>query len=316
MLIFALKGSAAFGEKVAAYLQVPLARLEETDFDDGEHKVCVLEDVSGRDAFVIHSLYAEPGQSCNDKICRLLFFIGTLRDAGASSVTALMPYFAYARQDRSTEPGAPVTLHYMARLLEAAGAARVVSLDIHNLPAYLNAFRIPAVNLEAQSLFAGYFAQQPGSEELVVVSPDSGGIKRAQRLRDSLSALLRTEVGTAFIDKKRSAGRVSGELQGGDVQGRLVIILDDIISTGATITRALAALTARGANKILVAATHGIFAGKAPELLAHPRLEKLVITDSIPPFRLAGVPGRDKLVELSVAPLFAETIRGMYESGL
>lgn len=315
MLVFALNASAAFGKKVASHLQVALARHQESDFEDGEHKTRSLEEVCGHDVFIIHTLYAEPGQSSNDKICRLLFFAGALRDAGAGRITAIIPYFAYARQDRTSEPCDPVTMKYMARMLEGAGVDRVVSMDIHNLAAYQNAFRIPVENLAAQEVFAAWFGGRTGGAAVTVVAPDAGGIKRAQAFRDSLAALLQQSVGIAYMEKQRSAGKVSGGLLAGDVRGCSAIIVDDIISTGATVNRALAALEAQGAGSIFVAATHGIFAGSAADLLECQSLERMLITDTIPSFRLQAAPGRTKLVELSVAALFADAISRIHADG-
>lgn len=315
MLIFALNTSRAWGEKVAAYLQTSLGQHEERDFEDGEHKIRPLENVRGREVFVIHSLYSEPGESVNDKICRLLFFIGALRDASAKRIIAVIPYFAYARKDRKTKTRDPVTMKYMAQMLETAGVDQLVTLDIHNLSAFQNAFRIPTEHLEARVVFAPYLAKLVGDDKVVVVSPDAGGVKRAELFRETLSACLENDITKAFLEKKRSEGKVSGEMLVGDVEGRTAIIIDDIISSGTTISRAVHALYKQGAKRVIAATSHGIFVGTAQETLADPGLEKVLITDSMPPFRLPASIVQEKLVVLSVTALFGEAIRRIHESG-
>ncbi|MBI3915653.1 MAG: ribose-phosphate pyrophosphokinase, partial [Betaproteobacteria bacterium] len=244
--IFALTATHGLGARVAARLNLPLARHEERPFEDGEHKARSLENVRGRDAFVIESLYGEPGTSANDKLCRLLFFIGALKDASAARVTAIVPYLCYARKDRRSKARDPVTTRYVARLFEAVETDRVVTLDVHNLAAFENAFRCRIDHLEAQGLFVDYFAPKVGSEEVVVVSPDVGGVKRAEQFRQLLSRRLGREPGSAFLEKYRSSGVVSGEAVVGNVEGRVAIIIDDLISTGGTILRAARACRAKG----------------------------------------------------------------------
>jgi len=223
--LFALGASRDFGERIARHLDLPLFPLEEREFEDGEHKTRALGNVRGRDAFVVHSLYGEPGQSANDKLCRLLFFIGALRDASAERVTAIVPYLAYARKDRKTKSRDPVTTRYIAQLFEAVGADRVVTLDVHNLVAYQNAFRCPTDHLEARKAFVDYFAPQLQNADIAVVSPDVGGVKRAEQFREALGARLNRLVAAAFMEKRRSGGIVSGETIVGDVAGRAVVII-------------------------------------------------------------------------------------------
>src|SRR5918994_7708508 len=162
--LFALDGSRDFGERIAGHLGIALDDHEERAFEDGEHKARPLVGVRGRDVFVVHSLYGDPDQSPNDKLCKLLFFIGALRDASAARVTAVIPYLAYARKDRKTQTRDPVTTRYVAMLLEAVGVDRILAIDVHNLAAFQNAFRCPADHLEARPLFARHFAQMLGDE--------------------------------------------------------------------------------------------------------------------------------------------------------
>jgi ribose-phosphate pyrophosphokinase len=313
--LFALNASREFGERVAGALGVALVPHEEREFEDGEHKARPLESVRGRDVFVVVSLYGDEHQSVNDKLVRLLFFVGALRDASAGRITAVIPYLCYARKDRRSKSRDPVSTRYVAALLETVGAERVVTLDVHNLAAYENAFRIRADHLEARRLFVEEFVPRIGREPVVVVSPDVGGVKRAEAFRQSLSRRLGREASGAFLEKYRSAGVVSGEAVVGDVEGRIAIILDDLISTGGTIARAVAACRSRGARAVYAAATHGIFVGDAARMMAEPGLERLVITDSIPPFRLDPALVRGKVTVLDTAPLFAEAIRRIHTGG-
>lgn len=312
--LFALNASRDFGQRVADALGTPLARHEEREFEDGEHKARPLENVRGRDVYVVQSLHGEPRQSANDKLVRLLFFLGALKDASAGRVTAVVPYLCYARKDRRTKPRDPVSSRYVAALFEAVGADRVITLDVHNLAAYENAFRIRAEHLEARKLFADYFRPLAAGDEVAVVSPDVGGVKRAEAFRETLERGLGRAAGRAFMEKSRSEGVVSGEALVGDVSGRTAIIIDDLISSGTTLGRAIAACRARGARRILAAASHGLFNEKAGDLLTNPDLEQLVVTDTVPPFRLDAA-ARSKLRIVSVAPLFAEAIRRIHSGG-
>jgi ribose-phosphate pyrophosphokinase len=194
---FSLHGSRDLAERVAARLEVPLARHEERVFEDGEHKTRSLEPVRGHDVFVLHSLYGEPEQSGNDRLCRLLFFCGALKDAGAARVTAIVPYLCYARKDRRTKPNDPITTRYLAALFEAVGVERVIALEVHNVAAIENAFRCPTWHIETAPLFAAHFASALRGEAVVVVSPDAGGAKRAEQMRQSLEQLMKADVGSA-----------------------------------------------------------------------------------------------------------------------
>jgi ribose-phosphate pyrophosphokinase len=312
--LFALDASRDFGARVSGHLGIALSAHEEREFEDGEHKSRPLESVRGQDVYAIHSLYAEPGVSVNDKLVRLLFFLGALRDAGAASVTALVPYLCYARKDQKSKPRDPVTTRYVATLFEAVGVDRVVTLDVHNLAAFQNAFRCRTEHLEARKLFVEHFAALLGGEAAAVVSPDIGGVKRAELFRQALSRRLGRDIASAFMEKQRSGGVVSGDTLVGDVRGRAVVILDDLVSTGTTLARAVSACHAAGATHIHAAASHGLFVGGAKALFANPELERVVVTDSVPPFRLSDA-ARAKLTVLDAAALFAEAIRRMHDGG-
>ncbi|MBI4183641.1 MAG: ribose-phosphate pyrophosphokinase [Proteobacteria bacterium] len=315
LALFALQSTRAYGEGVARRLGVPLAAHEERGFEDGEHKARSLVNVRGSDAFVVQSLHADARESVHDKLCRLLFFLGALKDSAAGRVTAVVPYLCYGRKDRKTKSRDPVTTRYVAMLFEAVGADRVAAIDVHNLIAFQNAFRCPTEHLEARKLFAAHFAPLLAGEEAVVVSPDVGGVKRAERFRDALAAALGRPVPVAFMEKQRSAGVVSGEAVVGEVGGRAAIVIDDLISTGTTMLRAARALKERGATRVFAAATHGLFIGEAGRVLADPAFERVVVTDTVPPFRLDPALVRERLTILDTTGLVAESIRRMHAGG-
>jgi ribose-phosphate pyrophosphokinase len=313
--VFALNASREFGEAVAHHLGIELSPHEERGFEDGEHKSRPLANVRRRDVFVVQSLYADAEQSVNDKLCRLLFFIGALKDASAASVTAIVPYLGYARKDQKSKSRDPVTTRYVAALFEAVGTDRVVTIDVHNLAAFQNAFRCRTEHLQANGLFVDHFVPLLRDQEVVVVSPDAGGIKRADRFRQRLGAALGRPVAAAFAEKHRSEGVVSGELIVGDVNGRCAIIIDDMIGSGTTIARTVKACRSLGATSVHAAASHGLFTGDAPQVLADDALSAIVVTDSIPPFRLGQGKARDKLVVLSSAHLFGDAISSIHGGG-
>lgn len=314
--LFALGSSRAYGERVAQHLGTALAAHEEREFVDGEHKARPLQSVRGADVYVIASLYGDERLGVNDKLVRLLFFLGAVRDAGAARITAVIPYLCYARKDRKTKSRDPVNTRYTAALLEAVGVDAVLTVDVHNLAAYQNAFRIRSEHLEARPLFVAHFAGLLGrDEEAVVVSPDIGGVKRAEAFRESLAARLGRPVDSAFLQKKRSAGVVSGEAVVGEMAGRSAIIIDDMIAGGTTLARAVAACAARGAVRILAAASHGLFVAEAEQKLALPALEQVVITDTVAPFRLSAGFVADKLTLLDGSRQVAEAIHRLHSDG-
>jgi len=263
LMLFALDATRAYGEVVARQLGVALSAHEEREFEDGEHKTRPLVSVRGRDVYVIQSLYADPKQSVNDKLVRLLFFLGALKDASAGRLTAIVPYLAYARKDRKSKARDPVTTRYVATLFEAVGTDCVVTLDVHNLAAFQNAFRCRTDHLEAGTLFVEALVPLVGTDDLVVVSPDAGGIKRAEAFRERFAAAVKRPVATAFAEKYRSDGILTGEALVGDVQGKTAVIVDDLISAGNTMARAAKACRARGATRVLAVASHGVFATAA-----------------------------------------------------
>ena len=312
MKIFCLHASQAYGAAVAMALGKPLAAHEERDFEDSEFKVRALESVSGEHVLVVQSLYGDASMSTNDKFVRLLFFIGSLKDAGAANVTALVPYMAYMRKDRRTKSRDPITTRYVAAIFEAVGLDAIVTLDVHNIAAFENAFRCRKEHIEAAPVLIAHFDKNiRRGRPIVVLSPDAGGVKRARAFADLLAATTGRSSELAFMEKQRSEGRVSGSAFAGDVKGAAVIIVDDLVSTGTTIVRAARASVERGAAEVHAAVTHGVFAPGAARVLSTPDLASIVTTDTIGNVheRCPGL--TDKLVVLETAALVAERLRGL-----
>mgnify|MGYP000867940367 CR=1 FL=1 len=307
--LFGLGASRPFAQVIADGLGLPLAAVEEREFEDGEHKARPLESVRDVDVYVMHSLYADEQQSVEDKLCRLLFFLATVRDHGAARVTAVVPYLCYARKDRRTHALDPLGTRYIAQLFEAVGVDRVITLETHNPAAFGNAFRCGADNLSVHRLLAAGLAPELGARDVVVLSPDAGGIKRAEAFRHHLAESLGRAVRLGMMEKWRSGSVLSGTTLFAEVAGCDVVIVDDLISTGGTVLRAAHAARHAGAMAVHAVATHGLFTGDATVALADPVLASLRITDSIPPFRLRGSAALDRLSVLPVAPLFAQAIR-------
>jgi ribose-phosphate pyrophosphokinase len=310
--LFALNASAALGTGIAAALGRPLSAHEEREFEDGEHKARPLDDVAGADVYVTQSLHGGPEQSANDKLCRLLFFAGALKDAGAVRVTAVTPYVCYARKDRRTKPNDPVTTRYIAAMMESVGIDCVVTLEVHNPAAFENAFRIRTVALTGTPLFVAHVKEAFADEPLAVISPDAGGMKRAELLREALEAALGRPVGKGLAEKHRSAGVVSGDLFVGAVSGATCLIVDDLISTGGTLLRAARSARAAGAKRVIALVTHGLFMTGAEDVIADPALDQVVVTDAVPPFRLHRPDQNAKLAILPAAPLVAEAVRRLH----
>ncbi|EWH02617.1 ribose-phosphate diphosphokinase [Halomonas sp. BC04] len=314
MKLFALNASRPFGEAVARELDVVLADHEERDFEDGEHKARPLVSVRGDDVYVLQSLNGNPEQSVNERLCRLLFFLGAVREAGARRVTAVAPYLAYARKDRRTKTRDPVTSRYLAMLLETMGIDGIMSLDVHNPAAFQNAFRCLSHTLDTRRLFATHMMERCGEGPVVVASPDPGGVKRAQGFQEMLAAMLDRDVGLAFMEKRRSEGEVSGTLLAGEVNNATVLVVDDLVSSGGTLLRAARACRERGAQTVYGLAAHGLFVGDAGHVISDPALAKIIVTDTIPPTRLDDQVVHHHLEVVSAAPLFAEAIRRVHEN--
>ena len=336
--LFGLEGSRPFAQRVARYLDVPVARLIEDWFADKEPYIRSDVNVRGCDVYVISSLYSDADQTVSEKFTKLLFFIGSLVDASARRITVVAPYLPYSRQDRKTESRAPISIKYFAQCIEAVGANRVLTMDVHNLSAMQNAFRIPTDNLEAKNLIADYLcgvdsgAESDGvpcpvdhhmaeplvnsADELVVLAPDSGGLGRARRFRNALELRLglQNQISVVYLDKERSStGQVRGSKIVGDVSGRQVIILDDMISSGSTVALAADAVQQHGGEVWAICATHGMFVGRAKEHLAN--VGRILVTDTIVPFQVGGSPWDGRLTVIPTAMMFAQAIRRTHEEG-
>ena len=319
-LLFALDDD-DLGRRIASRLGIEPSPHETREFEGGEHKMRSLANVRDRDVYVLASLAGDDRWSANDRLCHALFFIGALHEASARSVTAVVPYLCYSRKDRQTKARDPVTTRYVAQLFEAVGTDRLVTVDVHNLAAFQNAARCRTDHLEATQLFVDHIAgpilsQASSGQPLVVVSPDIGGVKRADRLRRRLGDHLDREVGLAFAGKLRSRGVVSGPDQVlGDVEGAVAIVVDDMIVSGTTMARVATALVGQGAESVHLMATHGLFTPAAAALVGDPSIDSVVVTDTVPPGRLPAGEVDDRLVVLSMAPLLAEALARIQSGG-
>lgn len=309
-VLAALTESAHLTAAVAREAGLPLLRLEERRFEGGEFKLRPLESVRGRVVFVLQSLAGTDTAPVCERLVRLLFLLKALHENGARSV-ALLPYLAFARKDRRTQPRDPVTSRYVAELLEAAHIECAIGLDVHNPAAFDNAFRIPTVHLTALPMMAAYFAAEYPMQALAVVSPDVGGIKRAQIFREQLAEQAGRAIELAFVSKRRSRNILSGGVVCGEVAGRTVIVLDDLCATGGTLIRAAQACRRAGAESVRVAVTHAPMPSGVNALTAAEAICGVVVTDSAglehaPP---GEDPARSRLVTLPIAPLLAQAVR-------
>lgn len=284
-------------EKICEKLGKPLGRADARRFSDGELFVEIGENVRGRDVYVIQSTC----RPVNDTLMELLVIIDALKRASAKEITALVPYYGYARQDRKVAPRTPISAKLVADLFVAAGATRVVAMDLH-AGQIQGFFNIPFDNLFASPVIIDYFKKEmPNRGELVIVSPDAGGVERARAFAKRLDASV------AMIDKRRTAPNVAKAMNVvGEVSGKVAIILDDMIDTAGTLTEASEAVLRNGAKQVFAAATHGVLSGPAVERIKNSRIERVIITDTIPLSpEAAACP---KFVQLSVADLLAEAI--------
>ncbi|WP_207308708.1 ribose-phosphate diphosphokinase [Marinobacter caseinilyticus] len=309
MMLFSLDSGKHLLQQVSSHLGVIPGSHEERHFEGGEHKIRALDTVRGQDVYLVQSLYGEPSESVNDKLIKLLFFIGGLRDAGAMRVTLYAPYLCYMRKDRRTKFQDPLSSRYSAQLLEAVGLDRLVVFDVHNIAAFENAFRCRTVHLSIQPLLADYLAPLFANSDIVVASPDIGGAKRVELFRERLAQTLGRPVDSAFVEKYRRGGVVSGGRVVGDVAGRTVIILDDLIAGGTTMRRAAEAMAYAGASAVYGAATHGLFTENAASNLSTAALSRLITSNSVSGPALPG--WRDRHQVLDISPLIAESINAL-----
>lgn len=297
--IFSGTANISLAENICKYLKLPLGSSETSTFSDGEILVKITENVRGAEVFIIQSLC----NPVNNHLMELLIMVDALRRSSASKITAVIPYFSYARQDRKTEPRVPITSKLVANLMTEAGIDRLLTMDLH-AGQIQGFFDIPVDNLFATPVFLSHFGSL--LEEPVVVSPDAGGVERSRAFAKRLKASL------AIIDKRRIK-KNEAEIMNiiGDVENKDIIILDDIIDTAGTLTKAAIALKNKGAKRIFAAGTHAILSGSAIERINESPLEEVVITDTIP---LPENKQSPKIKILSVSDLLGEAIIRIYKN--
>lgn len=285
--------------EIAAYLGLPMGNAEVKRFKDGEINLQVNETVRGAKCFVIQPT-CPPADS---NLMELLVMIDAFKRASAKSVAAVIPYYGYARQDRKNKPRDPICAKLVANLLEAAGADRVLTMDLH-AGQIQGFFDIPVDNLKALPILADYFSNK-GLDNVVVVAPDVGGVARAREMSQRLHAPL------AILDKRRPQPNVAEVLHViGDVKGKVAIMVDDLIDTGGTISHGATALLKSGATKVYACCTHPVFSHPAVERLRQAPIEEVVVTNTI----LTPPENRPDMIKcLSVAPMFGEAIRRIFE---
>jgi ribose-phosphate pyrophosphokinase len=300
MKIFAGSSNKPLAMEIGAYLEVELGKSALGRFSDGEIHFYIEENVRGEDVFVIQS----GAFDTNFNLMELFIMIDAFKRASAERITAVIPYYSYARQDWKDRPRVPISARLVADLLEAAGANRVLTMDLHS-PQIQGFFSIPVDNLTSAPVLVKYI-QTLKLQDPVIVSPDAGGVGRARFFAKRLDASL------AIIDKRRPAPNEAKVLHViGDVKSRDVVILDDMVDTGGTLVQSVEALKERGAQRIFAACTHPVLSGKAAEKIRNSSLEKMIATNTIP--LKNAVSSEDKIEILSVAELFGEAIRRINE---
>lgn len=297
--IFSGSSNPALAADIAAYLELPVGRSKIARFSDGEVFVEIQENVRGVDVYVVQPTSAP----VNDNLMELLVMCDALKRASAGSITAVMPYYGYARQDRKVAPRTPITAKLVADLIQSAGVDRVVAVDLHS-GQIQGFFNKPFDHLYAMPVILRYL-ENKFTEVPVFVSPDAGGVERTRAFAKRMRADL------AIIDKRRERANVSEVMNIiGDVDGRICVILDDMIDTAGTLTNAAQALVKHGAKSVMAAATHPVLSGPAVERIAASALEEVVVTDSITLSPAAAATGKFKV--LSVAPILGEAIKRIH----
>ena len=296
--LFACNSNIPLAEKIAAQLGLPLSRCTVGKFSDGEINVSIGETVRGSDVFIIQSTCTP----VNDNLMELLIMIDAMKRASAGRITAVIPYFGYARQDRKSKSRDPISAKLVADLISAAGADRVLTMDLHAAQIQ-GFFNIPLDHMEGMPILSQYI-ERKNLEDLVIVSPDLGSVNRARKIANRL------DVPIAIIDKRRPKPNVS-EIMNiiGDIKDKNLLIIDDIIDTAGTLCNAANALKERGAKSVRACATHGILSGPAIERIEASALEELILLDTIP---LSDEKKLDKIKVETVAPLFAQAIQRIY----
>jgi len=294
--IFSGTANPAVAKDIVEHLGYELSEVTIKRFSDGEINVQINESVRGKDVFIVQSTCAP----ANANLMELLIMTDALRRASAKSITAIVPYFGYARQDRKAAPRVPITAKLVANLMQTAGIDRVVTMDLH-AGQIQGFFDIPVDNLYGSVLFIDYI-QRKNLKNAIVASPDVGGVARARYLAARLG------IDMVIVDKRREEANKSEVMNIiGDVEGKDVILVDDMIDTAGTITQGAAALKAKGANSVMACCTHAVLSGPAYDRINNSELDELVVSDTIP---LAKE--NDKITVLETSKLFAEVIRRVY----
>ena len=296
--IFSGNANSKLAGEICAILQVPLGEATIGRFSDGEIRLQIMQNVRGDDVFLVQPTCPP----VNDHIMELLIMVDALARASARRITVVIPYYGYGRQDRKSEPRVPISAKLVANLITAAGADRVLAMDLH-VGQIQGFFDIPVDHLYAMPVFLGYIRGK-NLKDIVVVSPDAGGVERARAFAKRLNADL------AIIDKRRPRANVADVMNViGEVKGRTAILLDDMVDTAGTLCKDAEALKSFGATRVFAATSHGVLSGSAIELIDKSPIEELMITNSIP---LKGK-SSPKVTVLSVAPLLAEAIKRIHE---
>src|SRR5712692_6150525 len=299
--IFAGNSNRPLAQEICDYLGVSLGAADVRTFSEGEIAVEITENVRGGDVFVMQSI-CTPG---NDNLMELLLMLDAFKRASATRITAVIPYYGYARQDRKVVPRVPISAKLVADLITTAGASRILTMDLHS-GQIQGFFNIPVDNLYATPVLLQYLKQRLNHSEVTIVSPDAGGVERARDFATRLDASL------AIIDKRRSAPNVVAEMNIiGEVKGQIAVLLDDMVDTAGTLTMAAGALKREGARRILACCTHPVLSGPAIQKINESPLEELIATNSVPLSSQAE--SCKKIKVLSVAHLIGEAIRRTHE---
>jgi ribose-phosphate pyrophosphokinase len=298
--VFSLNSNLPLAQEIAKFIGVELGKCSVTRFSDGEIQINIEESIRGCDVYVIQSTSAP----VNENIMELLIMIDALKRASAKTINIVMPYYGYARQDRKARAREPITAKLVANLLETAGATRVICLDLH-APQIQGFFDIPIDHLMGVPILSDYFKNKDLIGDIVVVSPDHGGVTRARKMAERLKAPI------AIIDKRRPRPNIAEVMNiVGNIEGKVAILIDDIIDTAGTITLAANALIENGALEVYACCTHPVLSGPAIERIQNSKIKELVVTNSI---FLSEEKRSDKIIHLSVAPLIGEAIIRVHE---
>jgi ribose-phosphate pyrophosphokinase len=298
--VFSLNSNVSLAKEIAKVIGVELGKSSVTRFSDGEIQINIEESIRGCDVYVIQSTSAP----VNENIMELLIMIDALKRASAKTINIVMPYYGYARQDRKARAREPITAKLVANLLETAGATRVICLDLH-APQIQGFFDIPIDHLMGVPILAEYFKNKELNGDIVIVSPDHGGVTRARKMAERLKAPI------AIIDKRRPRPNVAEVMNiVGNIEGKVAILIDDIIDTAGTITLAANALVENGASEVYACCTHPVLSGPAIDRIQNSKIKELVVTNSI---ELSEEKKTEKIIHLSVAPLIGEAIIRVHE---